>query len=339
MNRKSKNIISVLVIISVTVLSFFTMSTAKNSVQSEQNSNNASEMGMPHEMSNEGSMTNGEKGTPPLKPNDSNVEEQSEPPSKPEGEDSSNNQIDKKESSNQKQSNNQENKTEKIEKVYYVIFAEEACAISVLLVYLIMSNFNKKTIKETLDNVTKAIIYIVIVAFLTVGITILQIYYTNNVLIDNSNNQTQNSNMQLPEKGMNFNSVNVNYTATINLTNNTIINNDSTGNFLRVQKDSWGKSGANGGNVTVKMTNQKAIGNIVIDSISTLDMTINNGSYYEGTINGENQAKNISLKLDTSSKIKLTGDSYVTSLDDEDIYYSNIDFNGYTLYVNGKAIN
>lgn len=202
-----------------------------------------------------------------------------------------------------------------------------------------MSNFNKKTIKETLDNVTKAIIYIVIVAFLTVGITILQIYYTNNVLIDNSNNQTQNSNMQLPEKGMNFNSVNVNYTATINLTNNTIINNDSTGNFLRVQKDSWGKSGANGGNVTVKMTNQKAIGNIVIDSISTLDMTINNGSYYEGTINGENQAKNISLKLDTSSKIKLTGDSYVTSLDDEDIYYSNIDFNGYTLYVNGKAIN
>ena len=49
--------------------------------------------------------------------------------------------------------------------------------------------------------------------------------------------------------------------------------------------------------------------------------------------------KNISLKLDTSSKIKLTGDSYVTSLDDEDIYYSNIDFNGYTLYVNGKAIN
>lgn len=348
MNRKTKNIISVLVIISVTVLSFFTMSTAKNSIQSEQNSNNASEMGMPPEMPNEGSMTNGEKGTPPLKPNDSNVEEQSEPPSKPEGEDSSNNQID------QKESNNQENKTEKMEKVYYVIFAEEACAISILLVYLIMSNFNKKTIKETLDNVTKAIIYIVIVAFLTVGITILQIYYTNNVLIDNSNNQTQNSNMQLPEKGMNSNSVNVNYTATKEITEDTTLNNGSfssttsnengllsTGTISATLSNiSVNKSGdSNGGNVTVKMTNQKTIGNIVIDSISTLDMTINNGSYYEGTINGENQAKNISLKLDTSSKIKLTGDSYVTSLDDEDIYYSNIDFNGYTLYVNGKAIN
>ena len=217
-----------------------------------------------------------------------------------------------------------------------------------------MSNFNKKTIKETLDNVTKAIIYIVIVAFLTVGITILQIYYTNNVLIDNSNNQTQNSNMQLPEKGMNSNSVNVNYTATKEITEDTTLNNGSfssttsnengllaTGTISATLSNiSVNKSGdSNGGNVTVKMTNQKAIGNIVIDSISTLDMIINNGSYYEGTINGENQAKNISLKLDTSSKIKLTGDSYVTSLDDEDIYYSNIDFNGYTLYVNGKAIN
>ena len=38
-----------------------------------------------------------------------------------------------------------------------------------------------------------------------------------------------------------------NTTATINLENNKIINNDSTGNFLRIQKDSWGKSGSNGG--------------------------------------------------------------------------------------------
>lgn len=130
-----------------------------------------------------------------------------------------------------------------------------------------------------------------------------------------------------------------NTTATINLENNTIINNDSTGNFLRAQKDSWGKSGSNGGNVTLKMTKQKAEGNIVIDSISTLDMEMAEGSYYEGTINGANEAKSITLKLDSTSKIKLTGNSYVTSLEDEDSTYSNIDFNGYTLYVNGVAIN
>ena len=130
-----------------------------------------------------------------------------------------------------------------------------------------------------------------------------------------------------------------NTTATINLTNNTIVNNDSTGNFLRAQKDSWGNTGSNGGNVILIMTQQNAEGNIVIDSISTLDMTMNENSYYEGTINGSNEAKSITLKLDSTSKIKLTGDSYITSLEDDDTTYSNIDFNGYKLYVNGVAIN
>ena len=130
-----------------------------------------------------------------------------------------------------------------------------------------------------------------------------------------------------------------NTTSSINLKNNTITNNDSEGNFLRAQADSWGSSGSNGGNVTLTMTKQKASGNIVIDSISTLDMTMKSGSSYTGTINGDNSAKSIKLTLDKKSKIKLTGDSYVTSLDDADTDYSNIDFNGYTLYVNGTAIN
>ncbi len=130
-----------------------------------------------------------------------------------------------------------------------------------------------------------------------------------------------------------------NTTATINLSNNTIVNNDNTGNFLRVQKDSWGKSGSNGGDVTLVMDNQKATGNIIIDSISTLDMTMKTDSYYEGTINGDNSAKSITLILDETSKIKLTGDCYITELKDSDTTYSNIDFNGYKLYVNGIAIN
>ena len=87
------------------------------------------------------------------------------------------------------------------------------------------------------------------------------------------------------------------------------------------------------------MTNQSATGNIVIDEISTLKMNLKDSSYYEGTINGDNTAKSIKLVLDKTSKIKLTGDSYVTNLEDSDTDYSNIDFNGYKLYVNGKAIN
>jgi len=130
-----------------------------------------------------------------------------------------------------------------------------------------------------------------------------------------------------------------NTVATINLSNNTIINNDNTGNFLRVQKDSWGNTGSNGGDVTLVMSNQNVTGNIVIDSISTLDMTMKENSYYEGTINADNSAKNITLKLDSTSKIKLTEDSYITQLEDSDVSYSNIDFNGYKLYVNGVAVN
>lgn len=130
-----------------------------------------------------------------------------------------------------------------------------------------------------------------------------------------------------------------NTTATISLTNNTIVNNDKNGYFLRAQADSWGHSGNNGGNVTLVLTNQQAVGDIAIDSISQLAMSVSSGSYYEGIINGDNLAQSISLTLDKSSKIKLTGDCYVTSLDDEDSTYSNIDFNGYKLYVNNKAIN
>lgn len=130
-----------------------------------------------------------------------------------------------------------------------------------------------------------------------------------------------------------------NTTAEINLENNTIINNDTNGSFLRVQKDSWGNTGTNGGVVTLNMTNQKANGNIVVDSISTLTINMTDNSYYEGAINTDNIAKSITLKLDTTSKIKLTGDTYITSLDNADTTNSNIDFNGYKLYVNNTAIN
>lgn len=48
-----------------------------------------------------------------------------------------------------------------------------------------------------------------------------------------------------------------NTTATINLTNNTIVNNDKTGNFLGAQADSWGNNNFNGGNVTLSLDNQE----------------------------------------------------------------------------------
>lgn len=125
-----------------------------------------------------------------------------------------------------------------------------------------------------------------------------------------------------------------NTTAEINLENNKIINNDSTGNFLRIQKDSWGNSGSNGGTVTLNLTNQEVNGNIVVDSISKLTMKLSDGSTFKGAINNSNEGE-VSLTLDKSSSITLNGDTYIKSLTNADSSNSNINLNGYKLYVNG----
>ncbi len=126
--------------------------------------------------------------------------------------------------------------------------------------------------------------------------------------------------------------------ANITLENNTFTNNDSTGNFLRIQKDSWGKTGSNGGDVSLTLINQKVNGNIVVDSISNLTMNLTKSSKYEGTINGNNEAAEIKIVLDKTSKLTLTGDSYISELDDADTTYSNIDLNGYKLYIGGSEL-
>lgn len=380
-----------------------------------------------------------------------------------------------------------------LDNVYYVIFGIESLVLAILIIYLIMSGFNKKTFKETFENKDKVIISVLSIIILTFSFTYLNGYVTKNYFIENSqtslsgngstsynatkeissdttitsgefsstekdsnailatgdikaslsnvtvkktgdsdggdntsfygtnsaiiakdgvkltlkninvttnatdangvfsyggsattNNSSSDkttvnisdskitttkdnsgeimttgggimnaSNLTISTSGVSsFNSKDskittnkgnsiyvTNTTSSINLENNEIINNDKTGNFLRIKSDSWGKTGNNGGVVTLVMTNQKVSGNVVVDAISTLDMTLKTNSYYEGTINNDNSAEKISLTLDKSSRIKLTGNSYVTSLKNDDSTNSNIDFNSYKLYVNGKAIN
>ena len=126
-----------------------------------------------------------------------------------------------------------------------------------------------------------------------------------------------------------------NTTATISLSNNEIVNND--GDFLRIEAAAWGTSGSNGGNVTLNLTNQEINGNTIVDKISTLSMNMTK-SLYEGSINNENTAKSVSLKLDSDSVVLLTRDTYLTSLDNEDSDNLNIYLNGYSLYVNGKKV-
>ena len=125
----------------------------------------------------------------------------------------------------------------------------------------------------------------------------------------------------------------------ITLENNTITNNDSDGAFLKATTAKWGTSGSNGGNVILNMTNQKIAGDFIIDNISTLALTMKSGSVIVGTIDKENQAKNVTLAISSDSVLSLTADTYLDSLTNDDNTNSNIYSNGkYKLYVDGKEV-
>ena len=124
-----------------------------------------------------------------------------------------------------------------------------------------------------------------------------------------------------------------NTTAQIYLENN-VITNDS-GDFLRIEAGAWGNEGSNGGTVTATLSNQKVEGRIIVDSVSTLDLSLENGSVLTGSIDNENQAKEVDLTLSEDSVLVLTDDTYVDSLTNAVSDNSNIYLNGHKLYVNG----
>lgn len=127
-----------------------------------------------------------------------------------------------------------------------------------------------------------------------------------------------------------------NTNAKINLANTQL--NYGSGILLNAAATSeWGKSGSNGATVTLNASSQTLAGNINADKLSSVTLHLKTSSY-KGAINNKNTAKNITLTLDKSSSITLTGDTYITSLNDEDTSYSNIHLNGYKLYVNGKTL-
>ncbi len=126
-----------------------------------------------------------------------------------------------------------------------------------------------------------------------------------------------------------------NTSAVINLEGNKFINNDSNGYFFRAQADSWGKEGSNGGKATLNLTKQEIEGNIGVDEISSLVMNMTSSSF-KGMIDAKDG--NVTIKLDKLSKITLTGDSYITSLENADSTNSNINLNGYKLFVDGVEL-
>lgn len=127
-----------------------------------------------------------------------------------------------------------------------------------------------------------------------------------------------------------------NTTAEVDLSNNTI-SMPNTSTLVKAAADSrWGKTGENGGHLTLRTSNQELSGNIMADSISTIALDMTNGSSLVGAVNTDNTAKEVTVKLSKDSNWILTGDSYVKSLSNEDTTGSNIQLNGYKLVVADK---
>ena len=118
----------------------------------------------------------------------------------------------------------------------------------------------------------------------------------------------------------------------------TIQNEDADGVLLRVVGNSashgWGTAGSNGAQVEFTADGQTLTGDIVVDTISTLTMTLKNGSTFTGTIsiidnaqNGTAVSDNAVVTIESGCTWTLTGDCVITSLTNN----GTIDFNGYTI--------
>ena len=107
--------------------------------------------------------------------------------------------------------------------------------------------------------------------------------------------------------------------------------------FLRVEGNSssrgWGTQGANGGDVILNAQQQKLEGNILVDSISSLELSMTDNSTFTGAINPDGDGGTVNVTLDDTSTWTLTADSYVTSFTGD---LTNVTANGYHLYVNGE---
>ena len=118
----------------------------------------------------------------------------------------------------------------------------------------------------------------------------------------------------------------------------TLKNEDPDGYLLRVvgnfASHGWGAAGSNGVQVEFTADAQTLEGNILVDTISTLDLTLQNGSSFTGTINivdnaegGAAVSDNAVVTIGSGCTWTLTGDCTITSL----INNGTINFSGHTI--------
>ena len=118
--------------------------------------------------------------------------------------------------------------------------------------------------------------------------------------------------------------------------------NEGSDVLLSVCDDGW-----NGASNIAELVadSQNLSGTILVGSNSALTLTLKNGSSFEGTFSGEienakgtavsTEVGTVNVVLDSTSTWTLTADTYVTSFEGD---AGSVTGNGYTLYVNGSAL-
>ena len=130
--------------------------------------------------------------------------------------------------------------------------------------------------------------------------------------------------------------------AVITLTGVELVNEDGENVLLSVCDDGW--NGAS--NIAeLNAVNQALTGTILVGDNSTLTLNLTEGSTFEGAISGEivnakgdtvsTEVGTVSVTLDETSTWTLTADTYITEFSGDP---ANVIGGGYTLYVNGEAL-
>lgn len=99
--------------------------------------------------------------------------------------------------------------------------------------------------------------------------------------------------------------------------------------FLEVSsQNQWGNTGSNGGTAELNTNSEKIDGNVIVDSISSLNWTMKN-TEFKGAINSTGNA---TVNVGEGSTWTLTGDSAVSSL----AVSGNIEYGDYSITVDGQ---
>lgn len=166
----NKNFIMILLIVILSVLTYFTMNYIGNNndvgnhLKFENSKQQPSKPPNSIEEENSDNSQDNEHRSENLEKPDSNSKEPS--------------------SDNKMRPNN--NKNMLSNKLNYIIFGIESLLIAIFLTYLVMSRFNKKTFKNTLCSFNKTMIFTFLVIIITIVLSIFDIFITNNYFLDNT---------------------------------------------------------------------------------------------------------------------------------------------------------